>query len=137
MHDSGCVGASQGVGDSGEEIAEVGRGEDRAPSLLTGDAGPGRKGRSFGARLLDTSGQRFAFDVFQDQERESFVLTNFVDGADVGILQARYGSGFALEPFHSNLAGAFMNELDRHPPAELEIFGKVDLALPSCTQKSE
>ena len=41
----------------------------------------------------------FAFQVFHDQEMDSILLADVVQGADVRMVQAGDGSGFALESF--------------------------------------
>jgi len=60
---------------------------------------------------LDTVLQGLAFQVLHDDEGLSFMLTNVVDGADVGMVQCRRCSGFPLEPLQCLLVlGVFLRQ---------------------------
>ncbi len=63
-------------------------------------------------------------------------VVNFVDGADVGMVQRRGGFGFALET--RQRLGIFgdlvRKEFQRHEAAELDIFGFVDNPHPATAE---
>ncbi len=49
--------------------------------------------------------KRLAFEELHSDEGASFVLIDFVDGADVGMIERRGGAGFALEALEGLTVG--------------------------------
>ena len=47
--------------------------------------------------LLQTLGQRLPFEVLHDEEVDSILLTNVVEGTNVRMVECGHGAGFALE----------------------------------------
>ena len=64
------------------------------------------------------------------------MLANFVDGADVGVIQGRGGTGFAAETFERlRVVGEFVGQkLQGYEAAKLVVFGLVDHAHPAPAQ---
>ena len=64
------------------------------------------------------------------------VLSDFVDGADVGMVQGRSGLGFALETVErlAILGQVFGQELQRDEAAQGCVFGFVDDTHPAAAQ---
>ena len=60
-------------------------------------------------------------------ERLAIVLFDLVNGADVGMIQGGGGLGFALQQAQRRrgVGQLLRQELERHPPAELEILGLI------------
>jgi hypothetical protein len=64
------------------------------------------------------------------------VLADFIDGADVGVIQSRGSARFALEAFEGlvvagNIVG---QELQCHTAAEAEVFSFIDHTHPATTE---
>ena len=55
-------------------------------------------------------------------------LRQIVDGADVGVVERRGGPGLTLKAFQGlrSAGQLFRQELQRHPPTEVQVFGFVD-----------
>jgi hypothetical protein len=66
----------------------------------------------------------------------SVMLTNFVDRADIRMVQSRCGTGFAPEPFERLHVSRhiFGQELQRHKTAKLGVFGFVNDAHAAATE---
>jgi hypothetical protein len=69
-----------------------------------------------------------AFQQFHCDESSAVYFINFVDGADVGMVQGRRRLGFPLEPAQGlRVAGQFFRKkLEGHVTAELNVFRFVD-----------
>ncbi len=69
-----------------------------------------------------------AFEQLHSDEGLAVVLVNFMDGADVGVVEGSGGAGFAQEAFERlAVAGElFGQELESDEAAELGVFGLVD-----------
>ncbi len=72
--------------------------------------------------------QSLAIEEFHGDEVAAFEFVNFVDGADVGVIQGGGGLCFALETLESlRVAGEIFGEkFQRDETAELGVFGFVD-----------
>ena len=72
--------------------------------------------------------QSLAVEEFHGDEVAAFVFVDFVDGADVGVIEGGGGARFALETFESlRVAGEIFGEkFQRDETAELGVFGFVD-----------
>ena len=72
--------------------------------------------------------QSLAVEKFHGDEVAAFEFVNFVDGADVGVIEGGGGLRFALETFESlRVAGEIFGEkFQRDETAELGVFGFVD-----------
>ena len=80
--------------------------------------------------------QRHAFQKFHGDERVAILLANFVDGADVGMIQRRCGASFAAETFQCLRIArdVFRQEFQRDKAAELGIFRFVNDAHTAASQ---
>jgi hypothetical protein len=69
--------------------------------------------------------QRLPFQKFQDDERVGVGLADFVNGANVGVIERGSGAGLAAESFECLriLCEFFWKKLQRDVPAEIYIFG--------------
>src|ERR1700728_30070 len=72
--------------------------------------------------------QRYAVQKLHDNERLPLVLPNFVDGADVGMVQGRSGACFAAKTFQSlrNLRDIFRQKLEGDEAPKLGVLGLVN-----------
>ncbi len=77
--------------------------------------------------------QRDAFEVLHGDEGLPTLIVNFVDGADVGVVQSRGSLGFALEAGQRlRISGHVVGkEFEGDETAEFQIFGFVDNAHPA------
>jgi hypothetical protein len=87
----------------------------------------------------EVDGQRFAVDavfeglaleIFHGQKRAAIFFADVVDGADVGVVQGRGGTGFAAEPIQNGEMAADLigQKLERNETAEARVLGFVDHA---------
>ncbi len=107
MDDALGVGGVEGVGDlDGELQQDVGFERTAVDAVLQGDA----------------------FEVLHDDEGLSGGFIDFVDGADVGMIQRRGGAGFALEALERlRVGGDFgRKEFESDEASQLDVFGLVD-----------
>ncbi len=83
--------------------------------------------------------QGVAFEELQYQERPPLVVSDFVDGADVGMVQGRRRARFAEESVDRlAIVGVRTGqELEGHPSPEREVLAQVDLAHSSTPQLLE
>ena len=74
--------------------------------------------------------QRQAVKEFHDDEGLAVLLINFVDGADIRVVQGRRRLGLALKtPQGLGITGnIFRQKLQGHETAQLQVFGLVDNA---------
>ena len=72
--------------------------------------------------------QRRAVQILHGDERFAAMVVNFVDGADVGMIQCRGGFRFALETAKRlRIFGHIVRQkFQRHETAELHIFSLVN-----------
>ncbi len=75
---------------------------------------------------------RRPFEKFHDDEAQAAVLSNFVDGADVGMVQSGSGASFTAKTFQGlrvvrDIVG---QELQRDEAAERGVLGAVDDTIP-------
>src|SRR4029077_5129826 len=71
-----------------------------------------------------------AVEKLHGDKRLAFVLANFVNGANVGMVERRSGLRFTLETFHclAIVCNGFRQELQRDEAAKPGVFGLVDHA---------
>ena len=71
--------------------------------------------------------ERFAVEKFHGDERRVVLVVNFVDSADVGMIQGRCGFGFALETAEGlGIFGYIVGqELQSHETIEFYVLGLV------------
>ena len=83
--------------------------------------------------LPDPLGQTLAVDVLHDDEDAVVFFADFVDGADVGMVQRRGGPGLVDQPLpgRSLAHGTLGQHLDRHLAPERGVFGQEDLTHPA------
>ena len=79
----------------------------------------------------------FTAKAFHDHEEMAFVLTNFMDGTDVGMVQRRRGAGFAAKPLQrlGIFRGFFRQKLQRDETAERRVFRFVDYSHATAAQQ--
>ena len=80
--------------------------------------------------------QRQPIQKFHGDERASAFFANFVDGANIGMIQGGSRFGFALETIEGlRIVGYVVGqELQGHETAELHILGFVDHAHPATAE---
>ena len=80
--------------------------------------------------------ERPAFEIFHDDEGTSVLLANVIDGADIGMVQARSGLGFAAKAAKGvRIVGDIIGkELEGDEAVQAQIFGLVDDAHPAATE---
>ena len=68
--------------------------------------------------------QGLPFQVLHGNERLAFVLAKVIDHADIGMIECRSGTGFALKTFEGlGIFGKlFRKKLQRHVAAEVHVF---------------
>ena len=90
--------------------------------------GDGEKDFSFQRTPGDAVLQGRAVQKLHDNERLPFVLADFVNRADVWMVQRRCGTGFAAEAFQClRVVGYVLGQkLQRNEAAKLSVLGLVD-----------
>src|SRR5713226_5852388 len=80
--------------------------------------------------------ERLTFQKLHGNEVLAFVLVDFMNGADVGMVQGRGGASFALEAFQGLVISGqlFGKEFESDKAAELGVLGLVHHAHPTSTQ---
>ncbi len=80
--------------------------------------------------------QRQAVQKLHGDERLAVVLANFVDGADIGMVQGRCGLGFALEAGEGLgvLGNIIGQELQGDEAMQLHVLGLVDDTHPAAAE---
>jgi hypothetical protein len=80
-----------------------------------------------------------AFEILHDDVEEAVLRADFVDGADVGVIERGGGAGFAAKTFKGlRILGGFAGEkFEGDEAAELDVFGFVDDAHASATNAFE
>ena len=80
--------------------------------------------------------QRHAIQKLHGDERLAVLLADFVNGADVGMVQGRGGLGFALKTGQSlRVSGDFLGqELQGHKAVQPGVLGLVDHTHPATAQ---
>jgi hypothetical protein len=87
---------------------------------------------------MDLVGERVPFEELEYQERSVICVANFVDRADVRMIQRRRGASFAKESLsRRTVGGVALDEFEGHFPTEDEIFGEVDLTHSSRAESLE
>ena len=78
--------------------------------------------------ILKMVAQRAALEPFEDEKAAPVVLADFVNRADVGMIQRRRHPRFARETFDGlRIARVFLRQkLQRDLAAEIQIFGEID-----------
>ena len=78
--------------------------------------------------LLNSMLQSLAIQIFHDHEEPAVLLADFVNGADISVIQSGCGSGFALEPFEGlRIRGEFVREkFQSDGTAEHRVLGLVN-----------
>ena len=87
--------------------------------------------------LAEALAQRPAFDIFHGQEPEILVLSDLVDGGDVGVSQSGSEARFLDEALHTfGIGGHFGRQnFQRHAAAEAGIVGQIDRAHAALAQE--
>ena len=85
---------------------------------------------------VDAVLERFAFEALHREERLAFVLADFVDGANVGVIEGRSGARFALESLQRLvvLRQFLGQEFQRDEAAELDVFRLVHHTHPAAAE---
>ena len=124
MHDATAMGLAQGFGNL-----------DRIAQDFFGCQRP----VSFSRRWCQPIRECLAFQVLHDQEVDAGVLTNVVEGADVRVIEARDGPGFALEALlQIRIVQRTMRQhLDGDGAIEPRVAGPIDLSHSSCPDGSD
>src|SRR6202049_335831 len=80
--------------------------------------------------------QRHTVEKFHHDEGLAFTLADFVDGADVGMIQGRRGTSFPAEAFERlRVSGnIFRQELQGDEATKLRVLGLVDHAHPTAAK---
>jgi hypothetical protein len=83
--------------------------------------------------------QRLSLEHLHRDEELPLVLADFVNRADVRMVEGRCRAGFATEALHGRviLSKPFGKELERDVPAEAQVFRLVDDAHASAAQLAE
>ena len=81
--------------------------------------------------------QRLAGQALHDDEEMAFVLADFVDGADVGMVQGGGSAGFAAKTLQRLriLRSIFGKKLQGDEAAEQRVFGLVNDAHPAAAEQ--
>ena len=90
-----------------------------------------------GKRLaVDAFLQRLPFEPLHHDEGPALVLADFVNDADVRMIQRRRGPRLADKPLERGLVGRHLGrqELQRHRPAERRVLGLIDDAHSAAAQ---
>ena len=85
----------------------------------------------------DTLGERLSVEKFQDQIALPVSLADVVNRADVRVVQRRDDAGFPPEAILDSALGVrpiVEQDLDRHHPAEADVFGLVHGPHPALTE---
>ena len=89
--------------------------------------------------LLQPLLERPALYQFHRDEARTLVVTDFVDGGDVRVVESSRGTGLSFEALE--LIGVarrcLMEHLDRDLAAEASVAGPIDLSHPPCTDQVE
>ena len=87
-------------------------------------------------RLPDPLGQTLAVDVLHDDEDAVVFFADFVDGADVGMVERGGGLGLVDQPLPGLIAAAppLGQHLDGDFAAERGVFREKDLSHPARAQ---
>ena len=88
---------------------------------------------------IQARAQRLAFEQLHDGERDAVLLSELVDGEDVGMREGRDRLGFALEarPRRSVRGEPGWQNLDRDLPPEPGVGRPVHLAHPAGTERRD
>jgi hypothetical protein len=80
--------------------------------------------------------QGIAFQQFHNDERAAIVVSNFMNRADVRMIDGRRGSGFALEPLQRDgiPRQIIRQKLQRNFASQLEILGAIHQAHTACAE---
>ena len=99
--------------------------------------GQGKQAIEFHRPCADQMLQRLAAEAFHHDEHMSFVLADFVDGADVGMIQRRCGTSLASKTFKGlGIGGRIIGEkLERDETSQLGVFGFINHAHATAAQE--
>ncbi len=88
---------------------------------------------------FDAMFERLALEELHRDEVPAIGFVNFVDRADIRVIQGRGGAGLPLEPFERLpvLRQVFRQEFQRHQAAQLRVLGLVDDAHAAATELFE
>ena len=80
--------------------------------------------------------QRHAVEILHGDEGFAVLVVDFIDGADVGMIQGRGGLGFALEAAERLRVFGYIvgKELESDKAAELYVLSLVDHAHPATAE---
>jgi hypothetical protein len=80
--------------------------------------------------------QRESIQKFHGDKAFAVVLTNLVDGANIGMVEGRGSAGFTAKTFQRLwvLRDIFGKKLERNKPTERSVFGLVDHTHPATAE---
>ena len=89
--------------------------------------------------LPDPLGQALAVEVLHDDEDAAVFFADFVDRADIGMLERGSGLGLVNQPLPGLITTgpALGQHLDGHFPAECAVFREKDLSHPAGAELPE
>ena len=93
-------------------------------------------GEMEGGTRADLVLQRDAVQKLHGNERRTVTLGDFIDGADVGMVEGRCGLGFALKTGQGLSVFGYIiaQKLERDKAMQGDVFGLVDHAHPAASQ---
>jgi hypothetical protein len=86
--------------------------------------------------IVDFALQGSSFEQLEDEERPALIVSDFMDRADVRMVQRRRGARLAEEPIDRLTIGGLgtSQEFESDLPAEREVFAQVDLSHSATAQ---
>src|SRR5580698_2883684 len=89
--------------------------------------------------IHEQSLQRLAVEEFHGNKWLPVMFVNFINRADIRMIQSGRGAGLAFESFeHFAIAGSFLGkEFQRHEAAQARVFSLVNDAHPAAAQLLE
>jgi len=88
--------------------------------------------------FLEALGEGFAFDAFHDKVVHTVLMPDIVEDADMRVIQAGDGLGFALEALLASGIGGEMSgeNLDGYCPLKTRVPSSIHLAHPARSERS-
>src|ERR1700722_16778280 len=89
--------------------------------------------------MLDDLGERTPLHIFHGNENLAGILANFVDRADVRMIQSRCGASLTSQALiYVQIAGGLLRDkLQRYGTMQGGVFGAINDAHPSATEGTE
>ena len=90
--------------------------------------GPVEQGSERDGLIADAVGQGLSLEQLHSDEGTALIFVDFVDGADVGMIECGCGTGLAFETLEGMRVdgGVFWKELQSDQAAQTNVFGFVD-----------